>query len=109
VRLKKLMSIVISLKQFSFLKGRQIHDTVGVAHEEIHIIKTKKSSGMVAKLDLLKAYDRVCWLYMRMLLIHIGFSLNTVNYIMACVMFVSFVVLVNGSTSPFFTLSRGLH
>jgi hypothetical protein len=60
------------------------------------------------KLYLSKAYDRVSWLYLHLLLIHIGFSLPLVKWIMGCVTITSFAVLINGSTSNFFKSSRGL-
>jgi hypothetical protein len=63
---------------------------------------------IVEKLDLSKEYDRVNWLYLRMLLIHVGFSLDMINWIITCVSYVSYAVLVNGSTTYFFVPSRGL-
>jgi hypothetical protein len=45
----------------------------------IHTIKFKKVSSMVIKLDFSKAYDQTCWLYVRLLFIHVGFSLTLVN------------------------------
>ena len=43
-----------------------------------------------------------------MLLTHLGFCYDFINWIMACLMTVSFVVLINGSASPFFTARCGL-
>jgi hypothetical protein len=62
----------------------------------------------VLKIDLSKAYDRVSWLYLRMLLSHLGFDLPFTNWIMSCISTVSFVVLINGVASSFFTVARGL-
>jgi len=61
------------------------------------------------KIDLFKAYDRVSWLYIRMLLTHLGFELPFINWIMSCISTVSFAVLINGETSTFFSAERGLH
>ena len=60
------------------------------------------------KIDLSKAYDRVSWLYLRMLLTHVGFCYEFVRWIMACISSVSFAVLINGVASPFFQAGRGL-
>jgi hypothetical protein len=81
VRLNKLFSIVIYPNKFGSLERRQIHDAVGAGafQEGLHSIKTKKLIAMVENIDLSKAYDHVCWLYLRMLLIHIGFSINMLN------------------------------
>jgi len=62
---------------------------------------------MVAKMDLSKAYDNVFWIYLTTLLIHIGFSLDVENWIMACVSSVFFVILMNGVASPFFISNQG--
>jgi len=106
--MKPWLSQVISPEQFGFLKGRQIFDAVGAAQEGLHTIKTKGIRACLLKIDLIKAYDRVDWGYLRLLLLHIGIDYVTVEWIMACVCNVSFSVLVNGSPSEFFYGSRGL-
>jgi len=106
--MKPWLSQVISPEQFGFLKGRQIFDAVGAAQEGLHTIKTKGIRACLLKIDLIKAYDRVDWGYLRLLLLHIGIDYATVEWIMACVCNVSFSVLVNGSPSEFFYGSRGL-
>jgi hypothetical protein len=62
-RLKKVLSDKISLEQFGFLEGRQIHKAIGVAHESLHNTKTRKLKSAVLKINLSKAYDRVSWLF----------------------------------------------
>eukprot|EP00253_Pinus_taeda_P004076 PITA_04076 len=98
----------ISMEQFGFLDGRQIHEGIGVAQEVIHSVKQKKKKGMVLKIDLSKAYDRINWLYLRLLLTHLGFNYSFISWIMGCISNVSFVVLINGAASPFFKSQRGL-
>ena len=63
---------------------------------------------MVLKLDLVKAFDRVNWNFLRLLLIQIGIPLIGVNWIVGCVSSACFVVLVNGSPFDFFNASRGI-
>lgn len=96
------------MEQFSFLDGRQIHEAIGVAQEVIHSVRQKKMKGAVLKIDLSKAYDRISWLYLRMLLTHLGFNYSFTSWIMGCITNVSFAVLINGSTSSFFSSQRGL-
>ena len=79
---------------------------VGVAQEDIHKIKFK-ISVMVLKLDLSNAYDRVRWLYLRIMIIHIGINFQIMNWIMGCFSSVLFAMLVNGSTSRIFTPFQG--
>ena len=64
---------------------------------------------MVLKLDLVKAFDRVNWTFLRLMLIHIGIPLIGVNWIMGCVTNACFAVLVNGTPSDFFPATRGIH
>lgn len=64
--------------------------------------------GLVMKLNLIKAYDCVSWDFLRLVLLHIGLSLEASNWIMAHVKSANFVVLVNGEPSNFIKSSRGL-
>eukprot|EP00253_Pinus_taeda_P001598 PITA_01598 len=107
-RLVPILSKNISMEQFGFLEGRQIHEAIGVAQEVIHSIKQKNMKGSILKIDLSKAYDRINWLYLRLLLTHLGFNYSFVSWIMGCITNVSFVVLINGAASPFFKSQRGL-
>jgi hypothetical protein len=107
-RLKDILSRHISLEQFGFLKGRQIHEAIGVSQEGLHSLKSKKLKGAVIKIDLSKDFDRVNWLYIRMLLIHLGFGVAFMNWTMACLTSVSFSILINGVASSFFTVERGV-
>ena len=45
-RLRDLLSEHISGEQFGFLKGRQIHEAIGVAQEGLHSMKTHKIKGL---------------------------------------------------------------
>lgn len=58
-RIKRILSKNISLEQFGFLQGRQIHEAIGVAQEALHSLKVKNMTRAILKLDLSKAYDRV--------------------------------------------------
>jgi len=107
-RFKPWLSKVISPEQYGFLKNRQIFDAVGAAQEGIHSIKSKSIKACLLKLDLHKAYDRVDWGFIRILLLYIGMDFRIVEWVMACISSVNFAVLVNGEPSGFFQGSRGL-
>jgi hypothetical protein len=108
LRLKDTLSRHISGEQFGFLKGRLIHEAIRVAQEGLHNMKLKKLKGTAIKINLSKAFDRVNWLYIHMLFIHLWFGVAFTNWIMACLSLVSFSLLMNGSTTPFFKAERGL-
>lgn len=88
------------MEQFGFLQGRQIHEAIGVAQEALHSLKAKNLSGAILKLDLSKAYDKVSCLYVKMLMIHLGFDIGFMRWIMGCVSIASFAVLINGAADP---------
>ena len=60
-RIRPILSRSLSGEQLGFLKGRQILDAIGTAHECLHSIKTKKLKALILKLDLKKAYDCINW------------------------------------------------
>lgn len=74
----------------------------------IHSIKTRDLEALVLKLDLSKAYDRVKWDYLRLIILHIGIPYVIVKWIMSCVTYANYAVLVNGSPTRFFIAKRGL-
>jgi hypothetical protein len=108
-RLLDFLSDHISQEQFGFLKGRQIHEAIGLAQEGLHSIHTKRQKAVSLKVDLSKAFDNVSWLYLRLLLIHLGFFHSFVTWVLNCISTTSFAVLINGSASTFFKPERGLH
>lgn len=67
-----------------------------------------KKWGFILKLDLSKAYDWVDWSFLMKVLLAFGFSNKCVDLFKQLISFASFVVLVNGSPSPFFKVSEGL-
>ena len=65
-----------------------------MAQEGLHSMKSRNLKGAILKIDLSKAYDKVSWLYIHMLLIHLGFRIAFVRWIMSCITTVSFSVLI---------------
>eukprot|EP00253_Pinus_taeda_P008342 PITA_08342 len=108
IRIVPILSRNISMEKFGFLNGRQIHEAIGVAQEVLHNVRQKKKKGVVLKIDLSKAYDQINWIYLRLFLTHLGFNYSFIGWIMGCISNVSYAVLINGATSPFFRGQRGL-
>jgi len=67
-QLKPILLRLISQEQTRFVKGRQIKNDIVVAQEAIHSLKNSKTKGMLIKLDLAKAYDRINWGYLQKIL-----------------------------------------
>ena len=59
--LKPILPLIISLEQAGFVEGKQILDGIILVHETIHSLKTTRTPGMLLKLNLSKAYDKLNW------------------------------------------------
>lgn len=108
MRLAILLPKIISLEQGGFVPHRETPEGDIVAHEVLHSISTQKYLAMILKLDMMKAYDRVEWKALKIVLVRLGFSLAWIKWIMVCISLARFSVLINGSPYGFFHSSRGL-
>ena len=99
VKIKPFLDSGISQEQFGFLKNRQIVEPIDIVLETLHSVKTKNICAFILKLDLIKAFDRVNWTYIHLILIQIGTPLLTVNWILGCLTSAKFLVLINGTPS----------
>jgi hypothetical protein len=63
-RLNKVTTTVVSPTQTTFMPRRNIMEGVVILHETIHEIHTKKSNGVIFKIDFEKAYDKVKWSFL---------------------------------------------
>ena len=59
--LKPLLTSILSLEQLRYVEGREIMDSVILAHEVIHSLKSSCTPGMLVKLDLSKSFDKLSW------------------------------------------------
>ena len=74
----------------------------------IHSLKQTKLLGMLIKVDLVKAYDKVSWRFLKEVLQAFGFQHDWVRWIGNLVSLAFFSILVNGAPSSTFQASRGL-
>eukprot|EP00253_Pinus_taeda_P008091 PITA_08091 len=80
-RLKPLLPMLISPEQPGYVEGRQIMDGIILSHEIIHTLKHSKQAGMLLKLDLSKAFDKLSWDYVQQMLTSFGFSPTWIRWI----------------------------
>ncbi|XP_019197216.1 PREDICTED: uncharacterized protein LOC109191100 [Ipomoea nil] len=110
-RLNPLLDKVISKAQSVFVPGRLITDNVMLAFETHHFLK-RKTQGMdgvaAMKIDMSKAYDRVEWRFLRVVMLKLGFNEKWVNILMETVTGVKYHILHEQRLLGPVVLSRGL-
>ncbi|XP_042974642.1 uncharacterized protein LOC122306274 [Carya illinoinensis] len=87
-RLKKLLNNVVSPNQSAFILGRLITNNIMVAYEVLHSMKARKKGkveSMAIKLDMSKAYDRIEWVYLEVVMGKLRFCRKWIDLIMRSV------------------------
>jgi hypothetical protein len=74
----------------------------------IHSLKTTKTIGMLIKLDMSKAFNKLSWKYIKQILLTFDFSTTWIKWIMSLTSSPFFSILVNGSPSVTFSPSRNI-
>ena len=90
------------------MEGKQILDASLIANEVIDSMVMRKEKGILCKLDVEKAYDKLNWKFLVMVLKEMGFGNKWIGWIQWCISTASFLVIINGSLDGFFKSSRGL-
>lgn len=98
-RLKPCLNTILSDKQSAFIEGRLLTDNALLAFEINHYIH-RKSQGKCGvaglKIDVAKAYDRLEWRYIEVMLTKFGFPRDWILRVMKCVTTVSYCFLREG-------------
>lgn len=66
------------------------------------------SPQCMIKIDLRKAYDSVEWSFVESMIQHLGFHGRYVEWVMECILTISYSVMVNGKASKPFEARKGL-
>lgn len=105
-RLKSVLHKCISDNHAAFVLGRSILDNAMISIEVIHHMKIRKcmrDMNVTLKLYIIKAYDRIDWLFLKEVTIKMGFTSRWICWIMMCVETVDYPVIVNNeSAGPIF-------
>ncbi|GKV25367.1 hypothetical protein SLEP1_g34816 [Rubroshorea leprosula] len=107
-RLSRVLYTIIGENQSAFIEGRQLVDSVVVANEAIDEVRKRKSQCFVFKIDFEKAYDKVSWSFLDYMMEKMGFDKVWREWIAECLRSNTMSVLVNGSATKEFSMSRGL-
>ncbi|XP_059071290.1 uncharacterized protein LOC131864838 [Cryptomeria japonica] len=107
-RLKVLLPKLVSENENGFTPGREIADSIILVSEIIHSLHKEKLKGMIIKLDVTKACDKVIWNFLCHVLVKFGFLEKWIECIKFCISTVKFSILINGKLSGFFGATNGL-
>ncbi|EOY25449.1 Uncharacterized protein TCM_016755 [Theobroma cacao] len=108
-RLSKFLPSIISENQSGFVNGRLISDNILLAQELVGKLDAKARGGnVVLKLDMAKAYDRLSWDFLYLMMEQFGFNDRWISMIKACISNCWFSLLINGSLVGYFKSERGL-
>ena len=103
-QMRSMVHSLISESQNAFLKGRQILDSVLIAFECLDSRLKAGVPGVLCKLDIEKAYDRLNLKFIMFLLQQCGFSDKWRRWIKCCISTVKFSILINGCPFDFWEL-----
>lgn len=88
------------------MRDRNILDGVVIVNEVLDYVKKNGKSCMVFKTDFEKAYDSVSWEFLDYMLNMMGFDNEWRSWINACLQSSSLSVLINGSPTKEFSMSK---
>lgn len=102
------MDEVITNAQGTFIKGRQIIDGIPIENECVDSRRKDGRPGIVCKVDIEKAYDRVDWNFLKWDLTKQGFSGRWIGWIMVYIEHPHYSIMLTCITKSFFGSSKGL-
>ena len=90
------------------MPNRQIIDNVIIVQEAVHSSMLRQEKGLIIKLDMANAFNKVSHPYLMVVLQKLGFSREIVEVIQACISTPWIAPLINGRPNDFFQSTRGL-
>ncbi|XP_019236623.1 PREDICTED: uncharacterized protein LOC109216861 [Nicotiana attenuata] len=104
-RLKKVIGKVVSSYQNAFIKGRQIINAARIANEVLDWRHKSSAPGLLFKMDIEKAFDKLKWKFLVSIFWQMGFGMKWIKYSFTTV---KYSILVNRSPVGFFSPERGI-
>lgn len=109
-RLRPHLETIIHPCQSTFTPNRSITNNIIVNHEIMHYLKGKKGRKgyMAIQIDLTKAYDKVEWNVLQLIMQNFDFNDEFIKLILSCITTPHFLILLNGSPFDYFKVGRGI-
>lgn len=108
-RLASIAPKLISHQQNGFVRGRQIHNSIGITSECFNMLDRKNHGGNIAiKIDIAKAFDTLDWDFLLKVLQAFGFCSTFIKWINSILQSAKLSILINGSPCGYFSCSRGV-
>ena len=106
-RYKTLMNDLIDEDQTGFIAGRQTQDSIRRTIQIVNTIQSNKNSAILLSLDAEKAFDRVNWNFLYLVLERFGFNKDSVNCVKTIYQNPTARIKVNGNLTDRILLERG--
>ena len=110
-RIKMTLQLLISLEKFGFVEGRKIMDGIILVHEVIQSLKKTKILGMMLKLDIAKAYDKLNWKCIQETSKYFSFGKERIRWVTSFITLALFSILINdypyGLVKPYQDIIQG--
>lgn len=101
-KLNSIMAYIISKNQTAFMENKYIMEVLVILHEILNTIHNDKQSGILFKVDLKKAYDKVDWVFIYRMLKAKDFPDKWCDWVMRVVRRGKVIVKVNDQMDLFF-------
>lgn len=108
IRFSIVLQGFISEQQSAFLPRRSIHKAVMLINEILHKAKNSEESFLLLKIDTIKAFDWLGWIFLARLLARIGCGPKFISMIEAMYASLATLVLVQGKHFALIPLIRSL-
>ena len=106
-RVSKVIGKLVASQQTAFIKGRYIGEGIRLISDLLHT-EEQNLSGILLALDLTKAFDCVSHRYILTCLEAFNFGPSFIQWVKTLHRNISSCVLVNGFTTGYFSVSRGV-
>lgn len=104
----RLRKVLVGVIDSAFLTGRHLLYSVLVANKVVDEARRLKRKCLVFKVDFEKAGDSINWRFLFYMLKRLGFNDKWIWLIKGCLISSRVSILVNGSPTKEFSISKGL-